>query len=149
MISYGYHHLVPIDIDTNKTYMKEMIKMDSFVGACRFCGQVQTIVAGRQEEADEIATLNCNCDDAEAYRRRKDLMTLIDSTCQDLPEDCGFVNMSVGQIKALRDLGGMVADGFVMKATVDIADSRCMINRKKDGSFTFRRNKVLCLGGDI
>lgn len=55
--------------------------------------------------------------------------------------------MSVGQIKALRDLGGMVADGFVTKATVDIADSRCMINRKKDGSFTFRRNKVLCLGG--
>ena len=123
--------------------------MNSYEGICKFCGQVQTVQAGSQEEANRAATLNCNCDDAEAYRRREDLMTLINSTCQDLPEDCGFVNMSVGQIKALRDLGSMVADGFVMKATVDIADSRCMINRKKDGSFTFRRNKVLCLGGDI
>ena len=24
VISYGYHHLVPIDIDTNKTYLKEI-----------------------------------------------------------------------------------------------------------------------------
>ncbi len=123
--------------------------MKNYEGVCPFCGQVQTVQASSQEEANEIATLSCNCDEAEAYRRRKDLMTLIDSTCQDLPEDCGFVNMSVGQIKALRDLGSMVADGFIMKATIDIADSRCMINRKKDGSFTFRRNKVLCLGGDI
>ncbi len=118
--------------------------MKNYEGVCRFCGQVQTVQASSQEEANEIATLSCNCDDAEAYRRREELMTLINNTCQDLPEDCGFVNMSVGQIKALRDLGSMVADGFVMKATIDIADSRCMINRKKDGSFTFRRNKVLC-----
>jgi hypothetical protein len=123
--------------------------MKNYEGVCRFCGQVQTVQASSQEEANEIATLSCNCDEAEAYRRREELMTLIDSTCQDLPEDCGFVNMSVGQIKALRALGSMVADGFIMKATIDIADSRCMINRKKDGSFTFRRNKVLCLGGDI
>ena len=123
--------------------------MKNYEGVCRFCGQGQTVQASSQEEANEIATLSCNCDEAEAYRRREELMTLIDSTCQDLPEDCGFVNMSVGQIKALRDLGSMVADGFIMKATIDIADSRCMINRKKDGSFTFRRNKVLCLGGDI
>ena len=26
MISYGYHHLVSIDIDTNKTYLKEMME---------------------------------------------------------------------------------------------------------------------------
>lgn len=123
--------------------------MKNYEGVCRFCGQVQTVQASSQEEANEIATLSCNCDEAEAYRRREELTTLIDNTCQDLPEDCGFVNMSIGQIKALRDLGSMVADGFIMKATIDIADSRCMINRKKDGSFTFRRSKVLCLGGDI
>ena len=123
--------------------------MKSIDGVCKFCGQVQTVQADTKEEADRIATLNCNCDDAEAFRRREDLMTLIDSTCQDLPEDCGFANMSIGQVKALHDLGEMVADGHIMKATVDIADSRCMINRKKDGRFTVRRNKVLCLGGDI
>ena len=123
--------------------------MKNYEGVCRFCGQVQTVQASSQEEANEIATLSCNCDEAEAYRRREELMTLIDNTCQELPEDCRFVNMSIGQLKALRDLGSMVADGFIMKATIDIADSRCMINRKKDGSFTFRRNKVLCLGGDI
>lgn len=123
--------------------------MKRIEGACRFCGQVQTVEAEDRADADRIATLNCNCDDAAAYRSREDLMALIDSTCQDLPEDCGFTNMSVGQIKAMHELGDMVADGFIMKATVDIADSRCMINRKKDGSFTFRRNKVLCLGGDV
>ena len=123
--------------------------MKQMEGACRFCGQIQTVQAESKEEANRVATLNCNCDEAEAYRRREELMTLIDSTCVDLPEDCAFVNMSVGQVNALRDLGSMVADGFIMKATIDIAVSRCMINRKKDGSFTFRRNKVLCLGGDI
>ena len=121
--------------------------MKRIEGACRFCGQIQTVEAEDRADADRIATLNCNCDDAAAYRSREDLMALIDSTCQDLPEDCGFTNMSLGQIKAMHELGDMVADGFIMKATVDIADSRCMINRKKDGSFTFRRNKVLCLGG--
>ena len=123
--------------------------MKNFEGVCEFCGQVQTVQADTKEEADRIATMKCNCDEAEAYRRREDLMSLIDGTCQDLPEDCGFVNMTIGQVKALHVLGEMIADGCIMKATVDIADSRCMINRKKDGSFTFRRNKVLCLGGDI
>lgn len=127
--------------------MKDLGKTKHMDGVCRFCGQVQTVQASSQEEANEIATLSCNCDEAEAYRRREDLKMLINSTCQDLPEDCGFANMSVGQVKALQNLGSMIADGFIMKATVDIADSRCMINRKKDGSFTFRRNKVLCLGG--
>lgn len=129
--------------------MKDLGKTKHMDGVCRSCGQVQSVQADSQEEANRIATLSCNCDDAEAHRRREDLMALIDSTCQDLPEDCGFVNMSIGQVKTLHDLGEMIADGHIMKATIDIADSRCMINRKKDGSFTFRRNKVLCLGGDI
>lgn len=123
--------------------------MKNYEGVCRFCGQVQTVQADSQEEADRIATLSCNCDKAEAYRRKEDLLELINQTCGDLPRESGFESLPERQVHAIRVIGELVADGDLQKATIDVADSRCMIGKHKDGSFVFTRNKALTLGGNI
>lgn len=123
--------------------------MKNYEGVCRFCGQVQTVQADSQEEADRIATLSCNCDKAEAYRRKEDLLELINQTCGDLPRESGFESLPERQVHAIRVIGELVADGDLQKATIDVADSRCMIGKHKDGSFVFTRNKALTPGGNI
>lgn len=123
--------------------------MKNYEGVCRFCGQVQSVQADSQEEANRIATLSCNCDEAEAYRRKEDLLELINQTCRDLPRESGFESLPERQVHAIRVIGELVADGDLQKATIDVADSRCMIGKHKDGSFVFTRNKALTLGGNI
>ena len=129
--------------------MNDLGKRKRLEGACRFCGQIQAVEADSQEEANRIATLNCNCDEAEAYRRKEDLMEIINQTCRDLPKESGFDSMPESQVHAIRVIGELVADGKLIKATLDVADSRCMIGKHKDGSFTFTRNKALTLGGNV
>lgn len=129
--------------------MKDLGKTKHMDGVCRFCGQVQSVQADSQEEANRIATLSCNCDEAEAYRRKEDLLELINQTCRDLPRESGFESLPERQVHAIRVIGELVADGDLAKATIDVADSRCMIGKHKDGSFVFTRNKALTLGGNI
>jgi len=123
--------------------------MKSYEGICKFCGQVQTVQADSQEEANMIATLNCNCSGSEEYRRKQDLAELINETCELVLPETGFVKMSDEQLEALHQIATMLASGIINKVTLDIADSRCVMSEHKDGSFTFKRNKVLQLGGDI
>ena len=129
--------------------MKDLGKTKCMDGICRFCGQVQSVQADSQEEANRIVTLSCNCDEAEAYRRKEDLLELINQTCRDLPRESGFESLPERQVHAIRVIGELVADGDLQKATIDVADSRCVIGKHKDGSFTFTRNKALTLGGNI
>lgn len=45
------------------------------LGTCRFCGQENMIVVGRElseEEIDELATMECKCQEAREYQSRKD-----------------------------------------------------------------------------
>ena len=129
--------------------VEDVNEMKMHEGECRFCGQKQEIMAAHQEEADEIATLNCNCSGSEEYRRKQDLAELINETCELVSPETGFVKMSDEQLEVLHQIAAMLASGIISKVTLDIADSRCVMSEHKDGSFTFKRNKVLQLGGDI
>lgn len=129
--------------------MNDLGKMKTLEGVCKFCGQVQNVHASSQEDANRIATLQCNCDEAEAYRRKEDLMELINQTCMDLPKESGFESMPEKQVSAIRAIGVLVADRDLEKATIDVADSHCVIGRHKDGTFVFKRSKALSLGGDV
>lgn len=129
--------------------VEDMNEMKVHEGECRFCGQKQEVMAAHQEEANEIATLNCNCSGSEEYRRKQDLAELIKETCELVSPETGFVKMSDEQLEVLYQIATMLAGGIISKVTLDIADSRCVMSEHKDGSFTFKRNKVLQLGGDI
>lgn len=44
-------------------------------GECKFCHQQRQIIVGKEvseEEANEIATNECNCDDAKAWQTKRD-----------------------------------------------------------------------------
>ena len=44
--------------------VKDISREKQWEGVCSFCGQVQQVMAASREDADEIATEKCNCDDA-------------------------------------------------------------------------------------
>lgn len=116
-------------------------------GVCRYCGQVQQVEAATQEEADEVATEKCDCDEAKRYRHRLEFFQLIDDACARVPADGGFVAMTDAQIEALHTIGEMMASGTISKAAIDIADSRCIMSTKKEDGLTFKRSRTLQLGG--
>ena len=63
-----------------------MAKEKTMTGVCRYCGQVQTVVASDQEEADRLAMEGCNCESAIRHQRRKEAVQKIDML-RHMPED--------------------------------------------------------------
>lgn len=42
-------------------------------GTCKFCGQTMMVEAGTIEQANEMATMDCKCDEGRAYRNIEDM----------------------------------------------------------------------------
>ena len=129
--------------------MKDISREKQWEGVCSFCGQVQQVMAASREDADEIATEKCNCDDAKRYRHRLEFFQLIDDACAKAPKNGGFVAMTDAQINALHTIGELMASGTIQKAAIDIADSRCIMSTRGEDRLTFKRSRTLQLGGDV
>ena len=56
-------------------HISELDNVETILGACRFCGQTKTIHPldpyMTEEEADAIATEDCGCKEAKAYRDKE------------------------------------------------------------------------------
>lgn len=104
-------------------------KSRSFVGACRYCGQISTDQpAGleTQEEADNWVTDRCRCTSATMARNLRDRIKEAKDRVRELwGEGCeryGFQPVEYGIIQSLCDLVELAAAGSVRSTTVQIAD---------------------------
>jgi len=66
--------------------------MAQFTGACIYCGQTQLVVGGEELTEDEInklATLQCNCDEAQALQKMEQKKTYAEANIKRLFTDDG------------------------------------------------------------
>lgn len=64
--------------------------MKDYTGACIYCGQIANVRGGEgltDDETDKLATLQCNCDEAEAYQRQEQKKTYAEANIKRLFED--------------------------------------------------------------
>lgn len=71
-------------------------------GACIFCGQTQQLdpaCDADQEKLNHIATMQCNCPDAEHYRNMEEVSQQIDEAWgEDMPEAAVLAKQAVAFI---------------------------------------------------
>lgn len=91
-------------------------------GACKFCGQIATIEAGKswtESDCDELATELCGCEDAYYYtmkkRRREKAIKAIEEQFGEKGEKCTGNILSM--LVAMAD---MVEEEEIQSVTVDI-----------------------------
>lgn len=104
--------------------------MQTFEGTCRFCGQIQPVMAESPEEADSIVTDRCNCDGAIFEKRKACLKENIAEVAGAGCEKYGFNPLDVEITNLLYAAGVMVmldkmqqisvsADGTAVKISVN------------------------------
>lgn len=98
-------------------------------GVCRGCGQIQEVTARTQEEADEFATMNCNCGEGEKLRKKAQLMESIDDICGTAAIDKGFTPIEPRTIERIKEAASLVFENKIEKATFSIDSTLVVIKR--------------------
>lgn len=111
-------------------------------GVCRGCGQIQEVTARTQEEADEFATMNCNCGEGEKIRKKAQLMESIQIICGPPSVDKGFNPIDPKTIERIKEAASLVFDNKIDKATFSVENSLVMIKRNAKKVTCSRRRSV-------
>ncbi len=84
-------------------------------GSCRFCGQIFTLSGEyiSQSEANEAATCECRCNEAQEYRRRKESLSIGLANIEQLyGEDSGAYNFTPVNDDTLESIKTMLKHCF-------------------------------------
>ena len=54
-------------------------------GICKFCGQSQIVDAIDKESADQMAVMNCKCEEGQAFRRIESAKSVIETKFEEFP----------------------------------------------------------------
>lgn len=105
-----------------------MKKTMTYEGVCHYCGQVQTVIANSQEEADHIITEMCNCQGAEYEKKLKAINKNAETIAANEPEEV---------IDVLKHLGILAFRGSCDRATIKIGNItyKVAINEKAQVKF--------------
>lgn len=115
-------------------------------GACRFCGQVQTIKASEPLEgaaADQYVTRYCRCEDAQRLRARDELTGNIDSVLGIVSAEYGFEVIDADIIERIRNLAlTVIDDGLKQLDVVFACGDKLTVKYNKRGEVTATRTKA-------
>lgn len=116
-----------------------------FEGVCRFCGQIQTVEAADQHQADNIATYQCTCPDGSRARRIYKLEENIDAICGQGAEEYGLEPVDKDVQMVLNEIGGLAMADRLQSASININDTvvKIIVNTKGAVKVTRRATKAL------
>lgn len=117
-------------------------------GCCRFCGQIgMTDYKDITEaEANERATLSCNCYDAQKYQQKRAAADMISEELKELccDDDNGLKPLDESTVDIALSCVEQMVDGELRKATFETAGKgKLLITGTADGKFTVQRQKTV------
>ena len=118
------------------------------IGVCKYCGQTRAVMAQTQEEADEMASLDCSCPGGEAKRRREELKDRLSELIGELAPEFGWDPVTPEVFKAVAAVADSVADGKIGSASFSIDGTSLKIKRNAKG-IAIERSKTIRQGGSI
>ena len=118
------------------------------IGVCAFCGQTRAVLAQTQEEANEMASLDCGCPGGEAERKRKELRDRLDELIGELAPEFGWDPTTPEIFDEIAAIANSVADGRIGSAAFSIDGTNLKIRRNTKG-IAIERSKTIRQGGSI
>ena len=119
------------------------------IGVCMGCGQTKTVKAKDQEEADAVATEECNCPAGEQIRKTKELdQRLSELIGEEAPEYGWEAAKSKEIFEAVKKIGHIIADGGIEAVNIRIDKTMLKIGAKA-GKIVVERSKTVKQGGII
>lgn len=109
--------------------------MAQYTGCCIYCGQTQLVVAGEdltEDEINKLATLQCNCDEAQALQKIEQKKTYADANIKRL-----FENDGAGLKQIMLSATGCLAAQNIKKISITTAEG-------VRATLTAKENSIKC-----
>ena len=118
------------------------------LGVCQGCGQTKMAKAQTQEEADRIATQDCDCPAGELMRRKKEFDDRLNELIGETAPDNGWEPAKSKEVfERIQELGHIIIEGGIESAVIRIDKTTLKI--KGGGKLVLERSKTIRQGGTI
>lgn len=104
------------------------MEMDTYQGECKYCGNIQPVMAMDQIDANEKISEECSCGGAELERRQDTLMKNIRETVGEEAPSFGFSQVTPEQEELIRELAMSVLHGKISAVSLKIGSTRISIS---------------------
>lgn len=101
--------------------------MKEYEGICKYCGNIQPVLATNQEAANLIITERCDCGGAEREQQKNKMIENIESICNG--RDSGMPQMGEELTQKVISLALLVFDGTAESITVETGKTKIKIAR--------------------
>lgn len=107
----------------------EGIEMNTFEGKCKYCGEIQPIMAMDQIDADEKISEKCSCGGAEMDRKEAALLENLKNTIGKGAPENGFTSVDPKQEDLITNMALAVLHGNLRQVTCKIKGATISITR--------------------
>ena len=116
--------------------------MNTYEGKCKYCGQIQPVMASSEAAADEIITRKCECGAAQREMRVEQLRLNINDVAG---EGCGIYGhdpLEARTVDFLNVVAVMVMDDEIQQASITTAGTKITISANSKGAVRIRRTST-------
>lgn len=113
--------------------------MNTYEGVCRYCGNIEPVMAGSQEEADNIISKTCTCSGAVLADRQEQLIQNLEMTIGPACEDAGFDAFEAELVSAISIIARFVLIDSLQSVTVTHGNTTLKITINTKGQVKVSR----------
>jgi len=119
--------------------------MGNYEGICRYCGTVddRQRIAASQEEANNLFSMECECDGAELAEKRLRMNMNINELFRELASQHGLKKIPLPGVELIRVIGEMVLTGQINSAVVDAKGVKVNVSLGKE-DVKLKRTETKC-----
>lgn len=105
----------------------------TYEGICKYCGEIQPIMAQSQEEADMLISRVCKCRGAEEEDKR-------DRICANAEEITEGLDPAITSMMAT--IGCFIQSGVISKATIKVENITLSVSINSNDQVKFKRKET-------
>ncbi|MDD2218242.1 MAG: hypothetical protein PHX63_07435 [Eubacteriales bacterium] len=121
--------------------------METYQGICRYCGEIQPVMAVDQVDADNKISDTCACGGATTEKRRKAMNKNIEKICGSGAVGCGFYEVEPYTREIINKAAEAVLLGHISAAGLELEDSTLSIKETK-GKTRIQRKRPICASAE-
>lgn len=105
----------------------------TYEGICKYCGEIQPIMARSQEEADMLISRTCKCNGAEEEGKRDRICVNAEKITEGL--DPAITSM-------MATIGCFIQSGIISKATIKVENITLSVSINSNDQVKFKRKET-------
>lgn len=118
------------------------IEMMTLEGVCRYCGNMQPVMAADQIDADNKISEACSCGGEEKEKRRLRVLENIETIAGEAAANMGFNAVDADILYWLKRAGEMILDGGMDKASAEVDGTKIVITINSKGDVKIKRSRT-------